>query len=63
MGDDKTFTSPEARASGSDDPDIRHLAERYGITLEQARDLRDRCGDDQPLLEREVQELKGGRHA
>ena len=60
MGDDKTFTSPEerARVSGGEAPDIRHLAERYGISLEQARDLRERCGDDQPLLEREIQKLK-----
>jgi len=62
MGDDKTFTSAEqrARVPNGDDPNVRHLAERHGISLEQARDLHRRFGNDQPLLEREVQRLKRG---
>jgi hypothetical protein len=60
MGDDKTFTDAEnrARVPHGDDPAVRHLAERYGLPLEQARDLHERFGHDQPLLEREVQRLK-----
>ncbi|WP_309083452.1 DUF3606 domain-containing protein [Chelativorans sp.] len=60
MGDDKTFTDAESRArvAGGDDYEVRHLAERHGIPLEQARDLLKRYGDDQPMLEREVQKLK-----
>jgi hypothetical protein len=60
MGDDKTFTNPEARenAAGDDAFKVRHLAERHGIPLETARDLLDRLGDDPAKLEREIYSLK-----
>jgi len=65
MGDDKTFTGADdrTRIPGGDDPAVRHLAERHGIPLEEARDLIKRYGDDQPVLEREVQKLQNSRRS
>jgi len=65
MGDDKTFTDAydRTRIPGGDDPDIRHLAERHGIPLEDARDLMKRYGGDQPVLEREIQKLLNSRRS
>jgi len=65
MGDDKTFTGADDRRGtpGGDDPDVRHLAERHGIPLEDARDLLRRYGNDQPVLEREIRKLQNSRQS
>ena len=47
-----------SRVSGSEDYEIRYFADQNGISLEQARELIRRHGNDRETLNREAQKLK-----
>jgi hypothetical protein len=60
MSDDKTHRGEpdRSRVSGSEDYEVRHFADRHGISMDQARDLIDRVGNDREKLDRAAQELR-----
>jgi len=47
-----------SRVSGSEDYEIRYFADENGISMEQARELISRHGNDRETLNREAQKLK-----
>jgi hypothetical protein len=63
MADDKTVRDhrDRSRVAGDQEYEVRYFAEKNGITVKQARELIERCGNDRERLEREVQELKASR--
>jgi hypothetical protein len=60
MADDKSKTGGQdrSRVAGGQDYEVRHFAEKNGITIDQAREVIQRCGNDRDMLEREVKKLK-----
>lgn len=50
----------DKRAPGGEDYEVRYFAEQNGITVEQARELVRRFGDDRAILEREARNLRRG---
>lgn len=38
--------------------DVQHLAERHGISTDEARELIERFGNDRDVLDREAEKLK-----
>ena len=48
-----------SRVSGSEDYEVRYFAEQNGISMDQARDLIARFGNDRETLNREARKLKG----
>ena len=49
-----------SRVAGGQPHEVQYLAERHGITAEQARELIERFGNDRATLDLEAQKL--GRH-
>lgn len=60
MADDPTKQDnrDRSRVAGDEDYEVRYFAEEHGITIEQARDLIKRHGNDRATLEREARKLK-----
>jgi VIT1/CCC1 family predicted Fe2+/Mn2+ transporter len=60
MADDKSKRDNRDRSkvAGAEDYEVRHLAERTGISSTEARDLVDRFGNDRELLLHQAQRLK-----
>jgi Protein of unknown function (DUF3606) len=56
MPDDKTKVGEpdRSRVSGDQDYEVRHFAEKYGLSREQARDLIARHGSNRQKLEEET---------
>jgi hypothetical protein len=60
MPDDKSHVGQPDRsrvAGGEQDYEVSYLAEKYGLTTEQARDLIKRVGNDRGKLEEEARKL------
>ena len=47
-----------SRVSGSEDYEIRYFADENGISMDQARELISRHGNDRETLNREARKLK-----
>jgi hypothetical protein len=47
-----------SRVSGSEDYEVRYFADQNGISMDQARELIARFGNDRETLNREAQKLK-----
>lgn len=60
MADDphKQDNRDRSRVAGEEEYEVQYFAGRNGITLDQARDLIGRFGNDRVKLEREAQKLK-----
>jgi hypothetical protein len=60
MADDKTEVGQpdRSRVAGGERYEVQHLAERTGISSDQARDLIQRFGNDRETLEREAKKLR-----
>jgi len=61
MADDKTHVGEpdRSRVSGSEDYEVRYFADQNGITMDQARDLIVRHGNDREALNAAARRLKG----
>jgi len=61
MADDKTHVGEpdRSRVSGSEDYEVRYFADQNGITMDQARDLIARHGNDREALNAAARQLKG----
>lgn len=61
MADDKTHVGEpdRSRVSGSEDYEVRYFADQNGITMDQARDLIARHGNDREALNAAARRLKG----
>jgi hypothetical protein len=59
MPDDKRHVGEpdRSRVAGEQDYEVSYLAEKYGLTTEQARDLIKRVGNDRGKLEEEARKL------
>ena len=59
MPDDKTHVGEpdRGRVSGEQDYEVRDLAEKHGLSVEQARRLIDRFGNDREKLEAVARQL------
>jgi Protein of unknown function (DUF3606) len=60
MADDKTKQDARdrSRVAGGQDYEVRHLAKYYDISIDEARDLIERFGNDRSALYREAARLK-----
>ena len=60
MADDpnKQDYRDRSRVAGEEDYEVQYFAEQNGISLDQARDLIGRFGNDRATLEREARKLK-----
>jgi hypothetical protein len=60
MTDDKTKTDyrDRSRVAGNEDYEVRHFAEEAGITVEQARTLIKRHGNDRKLLHEMAESIR-----
>lgn len=60
MADDphKEDNRDRSRVSGSEDYEVRYFADQNGISMEQARELIRKHGNDRETLNREAQKLK-----
>jgi Protein of unknown function (DUF3606) len=60
MADDKSKTDyrDRSRVAGGEDYEVRHFAEEAGISLEQARTLIKRHGNDREMLHELAESLK-----
>ena len=58
MAEDKSRTDTSDRSEIADD-NVRHFAEEAGITLDQARTLIKRHGNDRKVLEEIAESIKG----
>jgi hypothetical protein len=47
-----------SRVSGSEDYEVRYFANKHGITMDQARGLIAKHGNDRDVLDREAEKLK-----
>jgi hypothetical protein len=47
-----------SRVAGGEDYEVAYFARRHGITLEQARGLIDKHGNDRDTLDREAEKLR-----
>lgn len=61
MADDKqNVGEPDrSRVSGSEDYEVRYFADRHGLSLDQARDLIARHGNDRGALDAAARRMKG----
>jgi Protein of unknown function (DUF3606) len=59
MPDDKSHVGEpdRSRVAGEQDYEVRYLAEKHGLSVEQARRLIDRFGNDQEKLEAAARQL------
>jgi hypothetical protein len=59
MTDDKTHVGEpdRSRLAGGQDYEVRYLAEQYGLSVEQARDLIARFGNDRQKLDEAAKKL------
>jgi hypothetical protein len=59
MPDDKSHVGEpdRSRVAGDQDYEARYLAEKYGLTADQARSLIQRVGSDRGKLEEEARKL------
>ena len=57
--DDKTKrgAADRSKVAGGQDYEVRHLAEKFGLSVEQARDLIARHGNDRATLEAAARKL------
>lgn len=60
MADDKSKTDARDRnkVAGDEDYEVRHFAERNGISVDDARTLIERFGNDRKELERRAAQLR-----
>jgi hypothetical protein len=60
MADDKSKTDDRdrSRVAGEEDHEVRHFAEEAGISVEQARTLIKRHGNDRKMLHELAETLK-----
>ena len=60
MPDDKTKVGEpdRSRVSADQDYEVRHLAEKYGLSPTQIRELIARVGNDRAKLEEEAKKLR-----
>ncbi|MET3597101.1 hypothetical protein ABID26_006525 [Mesorhizobium shonense] len=61
MADDesKRGGSDRDRVSAEEDDEVRHFADRVGLTVRMVRELIKKHGNDRKTLEREAQQLRG----
>ncbi|MET3594483.1 hypothetical protein ABID26_003891 [Mesorhizobium shonense] len=61
MVDDKTKRDfrDRNRVSADEDYEVRHFANKVGLTVQQVRDLIKQHGNDRKTLEREAEKLRG----
>jgi hypothetical protein len=59
MADDKSHVGEpdRSRVAGDQDYEVRYLAEKFGLTADQARTLIERVGNDREKLETEARKL------
>lgn len=59
MPDDKTKMDQRdrSRVAGGEDYEVRHFAERHGISMDKARELIQKHGNDREMLDREASRL------
>jgi hypothetical protein len=59
MSDDKTMQGRDREfVAGGEEYEIRHFAEKHGLTVEQAQELIDRVGNSREALDRAAEKLK-----
>ncbi|HHY48168.1 MAG TPA: DUF3606 domain-containing protein [Alphaproteobacteria bacterium] len=60
MADNKNQVGAQdrSRVAAGQRYEVQHLAERTGITTDEARELIERFGNDRDVLEREAQKLR-----
>jgi hypothetical protein len=60
MADDKSHVGEpdRSRVAGGERYEVQHLAERTGISTDEARELIERFGNDRETLEREASKLR-----
>lgn len=60
MADNKNLVGAQdrSRVAGGQRYEVQHLAERTGITTDEARELIERFGNDRDVLEREASKLR-----
>ena len=63
MPDDKSkIGEPDrSRVAGNEDYEVGHLALKHGLSIQQARELIARVGNDREKLDQAAQELKPGQ--
>lgn len=60
MSDDPTKQGQDRKfVAGEQEYEVRHFAEKHGITVEQAQGLIDRIGNSREALDRAAEDLKG----
>lgn len=61
MSDDKSEIGgrDRSRVAGDQVYEVRHFAERHGITVEQAQQLIDEHGNNRDELDRAAEQMKG----
>lgn len=61
MPDDKTKTdNPDRmRVAGGEEYEVQYLAEKHGITVEEAKTLIRRHGSDRKMIEEAIKKLTG----
>lgn len=61
MADDKTKRDfrDRDRVSADEDYEVRHFANKVGLTVQQVRNLIKQHGNDRKTLEREAEKLRG----
>jgi hypothetical protein len=59
MSDDKTQQGRDrATVAAGEEYEVRHFAEKHGLTMEQAQELIDRVGNSREALDRAAEMLK-----
>ncbi|RAK57644.1 DUF3606 domain-containing protein [Phenylobacterium deserti] len=60
MADNKQHVGEpdRSRVSGSEDYEVRYFADKHGLTMDQARDLIARHGNQRDELDRAAEQLK-----
>jgi hypothetical protein len=59
---EKRGAADRRRVAGDQDYEVSYFAKRHGITIEQAKMLIQKFGNDRAKLDAAAAELKGGRH-
>ena len=60
MADDKTLQGRDRTlVARSEDYEVRHFAEKHGLSVQQVQDLIDRVGNNREALEAAAKLLKG----
>ena len=61
MADDKSNVGAQdrARVAGDEDYEVRYFADKHGISMDQARELIGRIGNNREELDRAAEKLKG----